>query len=327
MLIDLGRIIGGPDEGDGLLGALLGLFAAGGLAAGAAGHGSFDGMAGSGVADGFGAAARAGATSEAGWAGRASSVVGDFFADFTFTDWYATYDFFNGDFGRKASQTWNALGKDVKEVVDAHSFMLHQLKSLGLTDLASQYAALGTNLPDETLLKSTYRALAQKLHPDSGLLRDDTMFKALNDSNNILGNAGKREAYQAAHQYHTADVAAMWEQATQRSAAWAEAMAREAQHARIKDGKLLTGASEAAQQGANWFSRMSHTQKGLLAFGTVAAVSVGVYYAMSRAEKQRKKPHAHPHHNTTLGHMPFPVLHRHRVEEERVAPTAAGVQR
>ena len=293
MFIDLGKAIGGPDEGDGLTGSLLGIFGVGGAAVGS---GVFDTVGGSGVADGFGAAAETAAAGfgRAGAAGAAEG--GGFFTLFSdlLSDAWIMNDLGGGSFSNWGRKAWQGLSDATKEVAQAHGFMLQQLRSQGLTELAEKYAQLGTSLPDDALLKSTYRALANKFHPDKMPLGDE-FFKMLTAANETLKNTTKTEGYNSVRLNQEGALQKFYAEFTSGEVNWTEKYTEAMRAKMVKEGRLLeegagaaTGASSITKV-SRWFSELSTAQKSGVVFGAVATVGVGVYLGAHWAEKYTEK--------------------------------------
>lgn len=314
MLIDLGKIIGGPDEGDGLIGKLLGLVAIGGAAAGA-GEGVFDTVGGSSVADGFGAAA----TDTAAGFGRAAASEGWFahlFREASFVDYWCMYDMGTA-FTQRTRQAWNALSTEAQEVARAHGFLLQQLRAHGLTDLAEKYSQLGTQLPGNELLQQAYEKLARQFHTDTnpniGNLSGELM-AMLQDSKKALSDAHKTGKYREALLTNGKDVEDFLAKFTDVGTDWMKTYKAYADKVReeiIRDGRLIEGGAGEAKT-ASWFSKLSSGQKkGVIIGSIIAAISIGTYIGIRMERHHREKKH--PAHDPMMAELPLPLLHEREI--------------
>lgn len=318
-MFDIGKAIGGPDEGDGIVGWMLGMFGIGGLIAGGAGSiggGVADDIAGHGVADGFGTASRAAATgaeTAAGFGRAATAGEGVFsriFASFRYwtpTDWYVFTDFLSGG----AREKFLTLSEKAKAVASAHGFMLQQLKvhqdKEGIAALLGEYEQLGAQLPSEDLLQKVHRALAKFMHPKKAG-DSEALATLLNTSRDALKDRALRMEYEAACQVNLDAVNEVINGfASAENSKW-EAAAEEIIRKERASPKLLltdskgTGGTEAAEKG--FLGGLSHGQKNALIFGAIAAVGIGAYLAVKKIGKNKNK---HPEQQRLMGHLPVAV--------------------
>jgi hypothetical protein len=323
-MIDLGKWIGGPDEGDGIVGSILGLFGGAALVAGGAG-GAAEAVGGHGVADGFGATAgRAAAGFEHGGAA-AEGLFGRIFHEFTATDWAFWGDFLGSG---RAKQAFTALSENVKSVAIGHGFMLQQLRANhhkeDVAALLADYEALGNRLPPVELQQKVYRKLSFILHPDKNGGQGDALMKELSKANATLNDLSKRTEYEAMLAGHAESIEEIIKGFAEAHPDWQKKTTEQTAE-RIRKGLLLEGdAAKIEAESENWFAKMSAGKKGALIIGSVAAISVGAYLTLKSLSAKNKKNH--PEDEKFMGNLPGPILRKHPIErinkEEKIAAAA-----
>jgi hypothetical protein len=310
MLIDFGKLIGGPDEGDGVVGGLLGFLGLGALLGGAGAAEGLGGSAGVAEASAGWASKTEGFFAGAGHAGAGASegVFARIFHNFTATDAIFWGDFFKRG-NQKASAAWQSLNQTAKEVAISHNFILQQLKKHDLTDLGTEYEKLGLDLPSEDLLKKTYRALAPKLHPDTNKFSDNLM-AFLNSAKEALSDSNKRREYENLLKGDRTQLEEIFTKFGETEVNWNEAYEAAVKAEAGEVGRILTARAGAEAENA---ARLSNSKTKLI-FAGAALVATGAYIGIKMWKKQHPK---HPHNQHLMGEIPFPVLHTQQVSNEK----------
>ena len=298
-MFDIGKLIGGPDEGDGVVGALLNMFAiGGGVAAIGAGNGLFDGVGGgmdagfSTAAEGFGEVAGGLGEGIFGRAAAMAAEIGQTWLEIEGFDWLANraYHYFSGN----TKAAWGTLSASTQEVITAHAFIRQQLREQGLDALAGEYVQLGKDLPSEELLRKTFRALSKELHPDKNPL-NEALMKTLSAANDTLKDSHKRTEYDWAKLVHGETMEEFLAGFDKAAPEWQQKFEETARAERIAKGHLLKDASAGtrATEGGfkHWIGGLSNGQKTGLVFAGVATVGLGVVLGLKIAEHRKKKSH------------------------------------
>ncbi len=298
---DLGKLFGGPGQGDGPIGLLLnplaGVAILGGGAALAGGSDAGVDAATAGVfTDVGGAAARGGA-----------GIFAHIFEMAGSTDWIFDYilyrDFTDrrgfGGFAGMGAQATEKL-KIVLDATAAHGFFLTMLEEYkdkpGVSPLLKEYKALGLNLPSQELLKKVHRKLLEYLHPDKNPGIPEGLISALNSGRDALQNDLTRAAYQTELHYDRPGIEKIFDAILKKKTHWKEFYENAAHAAETGAPKLAlagsaaaTGVAGAATKAGSWFSKQHcATQTGIV-FAGVAVAALGVYWIAHTLETRRKK--------------------------------------
>lgn len=176
----------------------------------------------------------------------------------------------------------------VTEVAKSHALFAQQLtahatKNEALQALANEYAALGTELPSESVLRKTHHALLKQLHPDIAGQAETELVKEMNAARDTLLDATKTTAYtrmrqsnpQAFEEIFSKLKDVDWEKAT-------EARARMHRKALPPPPEEFVGLRKVIQE--------THPTTRAVAIGAaIAGTGLAIYGLASHAEKKPKK--------------------------------------
>lgn len=266
----------------------------------------------------------------------ARGVVGGGASSYSLLDALTDYYLFKGDFGLGGSggnksgggaAGHPSLNVDAENGLKSHAFILQQLSSnkheAGVEPILKDYAALGANLPDENLLKRSYRKLYALFRADKkaeiGDHAGNPLAQAVGEAKAHLENPKVVNAYNQALEENRSGIEKILEKISQFD--WKAAYEKAERAGQFKLG--WNGEMGAVTKAQQWTSQLSGMQKTGLAFGVVAAIGLGAYGAAKVVEhiRSRKNEKHVPHEEAA----PQAVSFGQRVKAREAQANMTGI--
>lgn len=263
----------------------------------------------------------------------ARGVVGSGASGYSLLDALTDAYIFTDGFGRSGSVGGSRdaaghpiLSEDAERGLKSHAFILQQLSAnkheVGVEPILKDYSALGANLPDESLLKRSYRKLFAIFRADkmaeSGDHKGNPLAQAVGEAKSHLENSRVVNAYNQALEENRGAIEKMLEKIGQYD--WKAAYERAERSGQLKLG--WNGDMGIIGKAQQWTSQLSGLQKTGLAFGVVAAIGLGAYGAAKAVESMRERKKATQRFHEEV---PEAANFTQRVKAREAQPTMAGI--